>query len=230
MNDERRTNHRPSVFPFSVHRSSFIVSRARAFTLLETLLVLALLVVLGGLIWPALEKPLAAERLRKSADQLCADLNKARVAAINGGQTHALQLEQGSGRYAVIPFDDGAGSDPFSLPAEANAAGPAPVIAEQLPEGTSIAAIVTQDDITPPPMMGVAATTPAATSSLTGTATQNSTGAVASSGLIYFHPDGTTTSAEITLTGEYGNQLRVFLRGLTGQAAVGDFEQGVVTP
>ncbi len=207
-----------SCSPFLVHRSSFCVSRG-GFTLVETLLVLALLTAIGALVWPALEKPFAAERLRKAADQLAADLTRGRVAAINAGRAHRLQFEATTGRYGVVPVDDGADSDPFSLPATTDAAAPQQALTEQLPEGVAVAQIVTQDDVTPPPTM---TTPPAAAAALANDAANEA--AATDSGVIYFHPDGTTSTAEILLVGEHQSAVRLRLRGLTGAAAVGELE------
>src|SRR5689334_8654933 len=64
-------------------------SLRKGVTLLEVSLVLGLLVVLAAVVWPQLDRPLASERLKRSADQLRADFTKARVAAMESGRTHS---------------------------------------------------------------------------------------------------------------------------------------------
>ena len=195
----------------------------RGMTLLEVSLVLALLVILSAIVWPQLDRPLAAERLNRSADQLRADFTKARVAAMESGRTHAFQLDPATGRYAVVPIDDLSDSDPFSVPAGA-AMQVVPVLEGELPEGVRLAQISAVDDVTPPPASGVGAPVdlaidPALAGS-TGPAPAVAPSAAAS--VVYFHPDGTTSSAVATLAGEFELAVEVRLRGLTGATAVGE--------
>jgi hypothetical protein len=192
-------------------------------TLLEVSLVLALLVILSAIVWPQLDQPLAAERLKRSADQLRADFTKARVAAMESGRTHAFQLDSATGRYSVLPVDDLSDSDPFSVPTGA-ATQIVPVLEGELPEGVRLSQISAVDDVTPPPAFGGGAPVdlaidPALGGS-TGPAPAVAPGAAAS--VVYFHPDGTTSSAVATLTGEFELVVEVRLRGLTGATAVGD--------
>jgi len=65
----------------------------RGFTLVELLVVLALLVSLAALCWPELRKPLAQSRLRDAGRQLRAELGKARQEAF--GQREWLGRETG---------------------------------------------------------------------------------------------------------------------------------------
>jgi len=191
--------------------------RRRGVTLLEVSLVLALLVVLSAIVWPQLEQPLASERLKRSADQLRADFTKARVAAMESGRAHAFQFDPATGRYSVSPLDDLSDSDPFSIPAGGLSV--APVLEGELPEGVRLASISAADDVTPPPSVGGVVLTPGA-GGLEGQAPVPVGQAAAS--IVYFHPDGTTSSAVATLAGEFELAVEVRLRGLTGATAVGE--------
>ncbi len=183
----------------------------RGLTLLETMLTLALLAGLTALAWPALEKPFAVERLRKSADQLHADLTRARANAIRGGQTLEFVVDSASGHYATIPITGFAAAAPNASTEDAVAP---PASAEHapgqaLPEGIRIVTIEAIDDVTPAPQP-VGFVQPAAAD------------AAAASQTVYFHPDGTTSTAVFTLANEHGMALRLELRGLTGTMAKGD--------
>jgi prepilin-type N-terminal cleavage/methylation domain-containing protein len=190
----------PAAIRRSFRISNFEFQVRRGFTLLEVALVLALLVVIMGLVWPALEGTFDAQRLKSAADQLRADFTQARVTAMNTGRPQLLSFDAASGRYAVVPVDDGTATDPFSLPVEVAPAGAAPFAGRPLPEGVTFHAIAVLDDVPPPPSASAAVTTHS----------------------IYFHPDGTTSSARVTLSGDRAMFIDVRLRGLTGATAVGD--------
>jgi prepilin-type N-terminal cleavage/methylation domain-containing protein len=197
----------------------------RGVTLLEVSLVLALLVILSAIVWPQLDQPLAAERLKRSADQLRADFTKARVAAMESGRTHAFQLDSATGRYSVVPVDDLSDSDPFSVPTGA-ATQIVPVLEGELPEGVRLVQISAVDDVTPPPAFGGGGAPGGVMigpdlGGLAGAAPAVAPGQPAAS-VVYFHPDGTTSSAVATLTGEFEFVVEVRLRGLTGATAVGE--------
>ncbi len=65
----------------------------RGFTLLELTLVLALLVVISAMVWPAFEKPLASERLRRGADKVRAEWTRTRVRAMTTGSPHVFRYQ-----------------------------------------------------------------------------------------------------------------------------------------
>lgn len=182
----------------------------RAFTLLEITLTLALLVVLVSLVWPALEAPFAAQRLKAAADQLRADFTQARTTAMNSGQTQLLTFDSASGTYAVVAVDDGASTDPFSPTSDVTSITLGPIAGRPLPDGVAFHEVAALDDVTPPP------------ATVAGFGPPPTSGAAATTGSVYFHPDGTTSSARVTLANERGMFIDVRLRGLTGATAVGD--------
>jgi len=201
----------------SVASPSGAPASRRAFTLLETMLVLALVVAIGALVWPALRKPFAAQRLKKSADQLHADLTRARAMAIRTGTVRQLSFDPvaalpGSGAsYVVAPAMDPMAAAPATFtPTDGSASTGVGVEAHSLPEGIAVVAVEAFDDIAPPPYAGAAATGPAAS------------GASIPSATVFFHPDGTTSSAQFTLANEQGLYLRLELRGLTGAVTTSD--------
>jgi prepilin-type N-terminal cleavage/methylation domain-containing protein len=199
--------------------------RRRAFSLLEVSLVLALLVLIGAIVYPRLDGLLADRRLRSAADQLRADFTRARVAAMESGRAHAMQFESATGRYVVIPLDDLSDSDPFALPSAGGGVPSMPVVAGMLPEQITLLRVTAADDVKPPPAMGGLAAGGPDMQSFGAPPT----GAAAAAGplsVVYFHPDGTTSSAIATLAGEFELLLDVRLRGLTGGTSVGDVYTG----
>ena len=77
------------------------LSAARGFTLLELMIVLAILAMLIAMVWPSLRRPVLRSAAQQAARQLVRDLARARMAAIDSGQIVALRFELGGPRYVV---------------------------------------------------------------------------------------------------------------------------------
>jgi prepilin-type N-terminal cleavage/methylation domain-containing protein len=192
----------------------------RAFTLLELLLTLCLLVVLAALTWPALGRPMANQRLRSAADEVRTQWARARVAAISSGRVYAFRYAPNSDRYAVRPLDtsefcmEGQGTE-GTTPVEAEAGGAVVVTSreQRLPEGVLFTA-------------GEKLPEASAASSAAPSVPASQEGLTSEEGLawaepILFHPDGTTSTAQLRLVNEHGATVDVSLRGLTGLSTVG---------
>jgi prepilin-type N-terminal cleavage/methylation domain-containing protein len=89
----------------------------RAFTLVELLLVLAILVVLAAAAAPALLGVLQDQRLKSAADQVRVELTRAHVVAMKSGKIQVFRYELGGERYLVQPW---AVSDEVVAPSELN--------------------------------------------------------------------------------------------------------------
>jgi prepilin-type N-terminal cleavage/methylation domain-containing protein len=186
---------------------SEIRNRRPAMSLLELLLVLALLVVIAAIAAPSLERPMEAEKLRRCAQLVQAEWGKARIRAMQSGQTIVFQYQTDSGRYRVQPWY----SDDYLL--EGN----------QLldPAATTEAAALAGIGELPEGVKFFTSTTLSETRSLeieTELAKMSNSGAAGESwsAPVLFFPDGTTTTAETTLVNEAGSYVIVRLRGLTG--------------
>lgn len=191
---------------------------------MEVLLVLALLVAIGAMVWPSLQRPFAAERLRRAGDQVRAHWSRARNRAIDSGETYAFRCQLQGGRYLIeryagLDIDQAVTSTGFAAPAASNAAPgtPALTIDKVLPAGVTISDLVTEED---------ARTTSQTTDVAQVDVTQTSD-ATWSTPVLFF-PDGTTTTAEITLANEYGATVLVSLRGLTGGSRLGEVTAGAM--
>jgi hypothetical protein len=180
---------------------------------METMLTLALLAGVTALAWPALEKPFALQRLKKAGDQIHAELTRARGVAIRSGRTQELLIDATTGRYAVLPTVDYTDAD--QMPSD-NGNG-LTTAGTALPEGIRLAEISAIDDVTPAPQP-------------VGFVQSGGDEAQPASQTIYFHPDGTTSTAVLVLADEYGMALQVQLRGLTGAVAKGEPLVYEVTP
>jgi prepilin-type N-terminal cleavage/methylation domain-containing protein len=76
-------------------------SARRGFTLSEMLAVLAVLVALGGFSWPALRTALDNSRLRNAAKEVCVELSKARLRAMQSGAPQQFRYQRGTGRFEL---------------------------------------------------------------------------------------------------------------------------------
>ncbi|GEM_PF-2751043 len=73
------------------------------FTLVEMLIVVAIVCLVLGLSWPALRRPAGKATLREAAKQLRADLVRARLEAMRTGVPWILRWQVGGVRYHIGP-------------------------------------------------------------------------------------------------------------------------------
>jgi prepilin-type N-terminal cleavage/methylation domain-containing protein len=206
------------------------------FTLLEMMLVLAVMVAVTALALPALSSTLDNQRLRRAADQVRASWVKARTQAMEKGRTYVFRYTPGTTGYSVEPWltaDDylesdqlislgiDAGGDSLALQASL---GPQ---TRELPENVTVAASETAFDMRADLL---AATTmppagPSATTLSMGMSLSASPGmAELAAPPIFFYPDGTTSTARLVLINHRQRAVTISLRGLTGTVLVGDLQ------
>jgi len=203
------------------------------FTLLELLLVLALLVMIAALVIPALQLTMKDQRLRKSGDLLRSQMGKARVRAMKTGRMHALWIEPGGDHYRIEPWITGdealegnqaamQGVGGLAAANSSTLSDPNLMMTEEtLPEGILFynAETVQDNRAALALQQGASAAAGAAQSAPTAPP-------------ILFYPDGTTSSARLAVTDGEGSFVVVAIRGLTGIAQVSDplGEQELMTP
>ena len=184
-----------------------------AYTLLELLLVLAIIVIAAAAVAPSLRNVLRNTSLKSAANTVRAELTRAHVLAMKTGRTQVFQYELGGGKYKLEHWigDDDALESPTG---DANAAPPpaAPGAAstreKSLPEGIKFA----QGD------------------SLAESRSQRieqelagaGAGGVTWSRPILFFRDGSTSDAFIIVGNDRQVGIRIDLRGMTGVVKVSD--------
>ena len=198
-------------FQFSIFNSS---PPRRAFTLVEVLLVLALLVIISGISWVALQGPLARQRLRSAADAVRTEWCQARVDAMKSGHTYAFRYRVRGDRYHLGPQGDQAAADssaaaPAAAPDDEELGDdpPPPPVDKKLPRGIRFLPSEGGSDLA---AMGDAPQSGAAE------------GGDAWSDPIYFYADGSTSDARLLLAADRHAALRLMLRGVTGTVTVDD--------
>jgi prepilin-type N-terminal cleavage/methylation domain-containing protein len=198
---------------------------ARAFTLIEVLIVLALLVILAALAVPAMDRPLATQTLRSGVDDVRTAWVQARLAAMKTGQTFVFRYAPGGDHYVVE----------CQVTPE--------MAVEQEVEGFSSSGDASQDQAVAENLkryeqdlrlrehlhFDQGSTTVDARAQSAAESMTNSDASAADSQLtwsdaIFFYPDGTTSTAVIRLENKYGRMIELSLRGLTGVASIGPIQ------
>jgi len=183
-----------------------------ALTLIEVLLVLVVLVITAAFSWPLLTRAFESQRLRSAADLIRSRLTRARIEAIETGRTCRFQYSIDGRSFSIKAENNSEETTSDSELQEALGVVKAERrLSGELPEGITFA---------PPPDGGTAA--PADISDIPGDISSEDVEGASWSPPIYFHPNGTTSSAVIRLRNAHGRALEVTLRGETGVVTVGD--------
>ena len=215
-----RTPSDCGLLPLSVLRSeSRRRTSRRALSLLEMMLVLAVLVAVGAMVLPALHGPLDDQRLLKSADLIRAQWTRARVTAMRNGRMYVFRYVTATDQYAIEPWSGEvdateASQDALTLDTQQSLAIDPEidqkrhllgVSGQRLPEGVQFFLGETQAD--------------------TRLDQAGTDGAVATGDNavppIVFYPDGSTSDARLVLTNER-LFVEITLRGLTGMVRVSE--------
>jgi len=193
-------------------------TRRRAVTLIELILVLAILVVITAMAWPALDRPISNQRLRKAADRIRTEWTRARVKAMTDGVTCVFRYTLYEDGYSIetegdsdfMPRDGTASSlggltmDQAELPARSQE-----YSERKLPENIVFSAGETTYD----------------TRSTMISSSGESRSSIQSglSDPILFFPDGTTSTARLSLRNtEFDYEIELTLRGIIGAVSVSD--------
>lgn len=192
-------------------------------TLLELMLVLALLVAIGSLTLPAFQVPFENQRLRKGGEVVRVQWNKARNKAMRTGQIQMFQCSLEEGTFQILPYyteQDYLEADATRAPAApgamaafsratAQADDQAAAAPKTLPDGVVFVQSEIKSDMRSTQVE----------QGMQGTQPQLALGMAP----VLFYPDGTTSDARVILTNQYQRHFVVIsLRGLTGTAKVTD--------
>ncbi len=159
------------------------------FTLLEILLVLAVLVVITALAVPAATTVFSGQQLRTTGDVIRARFADCRIRAIKSGDVYGFFYKPGGGEYWMAPVNTGFrsllnGSPPSNQHLLENEV--VFIAGETMQDGRSMAAA------------------------------ENVAGEFLTFRPILFYPDGTSQDAVVIVQSKNGLQIQLELRGLTG--------------
>lgn len=179
-----------------------LVRRRKAFTLLELMLVISILVVMAALATPSIQRTFSRQALQKGADRVRVSMGQARVRAIRTGEEHALFYSPRGSWFNVAPFS--------AFAEQKRLAGRR---LQQVSEGT---VSNFEEDLLPRGIRFFSGQTLVDSRSAAVLADgADSDEAVA---MILFYPDGTSQDARLLFENEEHLLVQLELRGLTGLA------------
>lgn len=203
-----------------------------AFTLLEVMLVLAIIAMISAIAVPRLDGIYERYKLRGMANELRLIWDTARLDAMRTGQAQVFQCLPESGSYSVAPLvlqsdiaSAGAGATVMisgGAVAETHSNGlltavdPTAKSAKKLEQGVTF---VSCQVVGSQRAYAVAQDAQATGSSDVNTQTVGQA--------VIFYPDGSTSTAEVRIQNENGDMRAIQLRGLTGHSRVVDVASAV---
>jgi len=180
------------------------------FTLMELLIVITILAAMAALGWPRVRTSFEKSQLREAARSVCIELSRARLGAIEAGETRQFRYAPGGSRYEVgrrVMVQDMASIiNPYENTSP-------PVLEAELPGGILFAPPETSSEVTPLPLDA-----------------DTSVGAEQWGPPIVFLPNGRTSNARLKLISPQQFSIEITLRGLTGTAQIGTLQQGEPQP
>ena len=196
----------------------------RGFTLVEMLVVLAILGLLVGLTWPSFHRLLNRSRIVDAAKQVRTELGEARLRAIESGKPQVFRFQPGTGAFEIRPKEEET-AGPAVLKSALEQLSDEPDDPDTIP-GTETDDTAAYDRYLPEGMSFVGqqvAQEPTAQDEegLVGISTTEMTEQRAWSKPIIFYPNGRTSNARIRVTDGEQYVVDVSLRGLTGTVRVG---------
>ncbi len=183
----------------------------RGYTFVELLLVLAILAALAAMAWPAVVRFSGEQAIKDASERVRSELDRTRFRSINAGVAYQFRYEPNGRRFVAVPAERDVSADPAASTPTAQAAQAPPSASGQIREG-----------LTFQPTAGTAsASAPLAADWLTGLPDAVLLGQSQWSSPIYFHPDGTGTTARFRILDDKQRFIEVSVRDLTGMAAAG---------
>jgi hypothetical protein len=181
------------------------------------------------MVWPALQRPLATQKLKRGAEQVRMHLIKARNQAISTGETWGFTYQPGKPAMKLASYTENEAMLESSGPsAQASSMSGASAGSTVASSGTSttgsLAAKPPFEDLLPEGVAFHGGDAGSDTRSDQFLAQERMTGAVdlSWSQPVLFYPDGTAMAARIALVGDRGRAIVVEVRSLTGGARVGE--------
>ena len=172
-------------------------------TLLEIILVMAIMVVVAALTVPAMQQTFSLQALQKGADRVRVSMGQARVRAIKNGEEYAVFFNADGSWFDVAPF--------ANFKEQASRGSQREKLADERRQSNY------EDDLLPKGVRFASGVVSSDARSMQSTS-ESGSGGGASMQSILFYPDGTSQDARVLLRNEKGNYVEIQLRGLTGIA------------
>jgi type II secretory pathway pseudopilin PulG len=190
--------------------------RLRAYTLLELLLVVGILMICAGAVAPSVMGMLANYHLREGVQKVQSALGSTRVHAIDATSTYEFRFEPGGRHFLAVPTDiEVLNSSGPTVSAGGNSLAPAMFESGMLPETLSFQ--VSSSALAPATAPMPAASDPGWAAGLGRMPGASDFATVNWSDPIYFRPDGTATDTTFTVVDTRGAGYRFTIREVTGE-------------
>jgi type II secretory pathway pseudopilin PulG len=216
---------------FSACRSS----RLAAYTLLELLLVLAIILAVAGAVTPTVVERMADYKLKRGCEMARSAISSSRIHAIDLSSVYQFRFEPNGRRYLAIPTDTEALSTSQTGSAGATAQGGLPrtaIVAGQLPEDLSFQIVVATAGMpgaaTASTGLPPGGTDPAWTAAFGHVQNAGDYSSAAWSAPIVFRPDGSAMEAAINVVDKKGDGFQLRVRELTGEVTVSRLTTGTL--
>ena len=178
------------------------------------MLVLAVLVVIVSLTWPAMSSYMREQEILEGAEAARSAAASTRIKAIDTGLTYQFRYEPGGRRFVVVPFDPPETLAASSTPTDGGV-GTYPVLSGQLGEQSKF--------VVPDGQPTVAEGLPR--ESFANLPDVNELAATAWGPPLLFYPDGTAADATFGIVNEINLRVDLSIRGLTGTLTVSPLKQ-----
>ncbi|HVX10483.1 MAG TPA: prepilin-type N-terminal cleavage/methylation domain-containing protein [Pirellulales bacterium] len=202
------------------------MAKRSGFTLLELMLVLALLAAIAALIWPALARPLASQRLRRAAEQVRMHLTKTRTKAIMSGETLAFSFQSGKRlmRVQTVTQNEAVLESSSTASATGGSGGAMSMPASGATMASSNAAVTVAEDQLPDGIIFYGGDVASDARSDHVAAQERMKGSIdlSWSQPVQFFPDGTALAARVAVAGDRGRAIVIEVRSLTGAVKISD--------
>jgi prepilin-type N-terminal cleavage/methylation domain-containing protein len=183
------------------------------FTFAELLLVLALLLIVTGLVFPPVLRMMADQPLKEAAERARVQLATVRLKALDSSSAWQLRFEPGGRNYLWMPTES---SVPLTANSSASTAtAPAGPTSGELPKGINFSS-----DIQGVPL--VIERLPQET--FAGMPNAYQLLQTGWSAAITFQPDGSAVDSELAVINGSNRQIRLTVRGFTGGVTVSPIE------
>jgi hypothetical protein len=188
------------------------------------------------MVWPALARPLATQRLKRAAEQVRIQLIKARTQAITTGETFGFTYQPGKNVLRVAAYTNNlamlesvstmsqSSAQPgMSSPAQSSSA-QSPAVSPSASPATAARTSPPLEDVLPEGILFYGGDVASDTRSNQFIAQERMTGSIdiSWSQPVLFYPDGTALAARLALVGDRNRAIVIEVRSLTGGARISD--------